>query len=38
MEAACARGKQVGLYFPANHPARFVIDIPFAPTMADVLG
>jgi hypothetical protein len=38
MEAACARGTQVRLYYPANRPARFVIDIPFAPTMADLLS
>ena len=38
LEAICANGAQVDLYYPTNRPSRFIIDVPFAPTMADVLG
>jgi hypothetical protein len=38
LEAAFVDGNQVELHYPANRPERFVIDLPFAPTMADVLG
>jgi hypothetical protein len=36
--AMYARGARIGLYYPAHRPSRFVIDGPFAPTMADLLG
>lgn len=36
-KAACADGAKVGVYYPPGRPSRFVIDIPFAPTMADLL-
>lgn len=35
--AACADGAKVGVYYPPGRPSRFVIDIPFAPTMADLV-
>lgn len=38
LETICAPGEQVGLYYPAHRPARFVLDIPFAPAMADLVG
>lgn len=38
LEGICAHGERVGLYYPAHRPARFVLDIPFAPTMADLVG
>lgn len=38
LEVICADGAQVELYYPANRPSRFIIDVPFAPTVADVLG
>lgn len=38
LEAALADGAQVELFYPADRPSRFVINVPFAPTMADVLG
>jgi hypothetical protein len=38
LEAALADGAQVDLCYPADRPSRFIIDVPFAPTMADVLG
>jgi hypothetical protein len=28
-------GAQVPVVYPATHPNRFVIDVPYAPTMAD---
>lgn len=38
LEAICASGKSVSLYYPAHRPSRFIIDVPFAPTMADLVG
>jgi hypothetical protein len=38
LEAVLAAGEQVELRYPAGRPQRFVIDVPFAPVMADVLG
>ena len=38
LEASCARGERVGLYYPEHRLSRFVIDVPFAPTMADFFG
>lgn len=35
LEAACANGAKVPVYYPPGRPSRFIIDIPFAPTMAD---
>lgn len=35
LEAACADGARIQLYYPPGRPSRFIIDIPFAPTMAD---
>lgn len=37
LELACPPGARVPVYYPAGRPSRFIIDIPFAPTMADVL-
>jgi hypothetical protein len=36
LEAAFAIGAKVRVYYPAGRPSRFVIDVPFAPTMADL--
>jgi hypothetical protein len=35
LEAACTYGAKVPVYYPPGRPSRFIIDIPFAPTMAD---
>lgn len=35
LEAACADGAKVPVCYPPGRPSRFIIDIPFAPTMAD---
>lgn len=35
LERACADGAKVPVYYPPGRPSRFIIDIPFAPTMAD---
>jgi hypothetical protein len=35
LQAACADGAKVPVYYPPGRPSRFIIDIPFAPTMAD---
>jgi hypothetical protein len=35
LERACADGAKVPVYYPAGRPSRFIIDIPYAPTMAD---
>jgi hypothetical protein len=36
-EAACAHGAVVPVYYPPNRPSRFIIDVPFAPVMADIV-
>lgn len=36
-EAACADDAKVAVSYPPGRPSRFVIDVPFAPTMADLL-
>jgi hypothetical protein len=36
LETACAHGAIVPLLYPPNRPSRFVIDVPFAPIMADI--
>jgi len=38
LEALCAGRAQVAVYYPARRPSRFVIDVPFAPTVADFFG
>ena len=38
LEALCAGRAQVAVYYPARRPSRFVIDVPFVPTMADFFG
>ncbi len=38
LEALCADQARVAVYYPARRPSRFVIDVPFAPTMADFFG
>lgn len=35
LESACAHGARVPVYYPAGRPSRFVIDIPYIPTMTD---
>ncbi|HLH58664.1 MAG TPA: hypothetical protein VKV33_05865 [Streptosporangiaceae bacterium] len=35
LEAAFAHGAKVPVYYPPGRPSRFLIDVPFAPTMAD---
>ena len=35
-EAACSHGAIVPLLYPPNRPSRFIIDVPFAPVMADI--
>jgi hypothetical protein len=35
LEAAFTYGAKVPVYYPPGRPSRFVIDVPFAPTMAD---
>lgn len=35
LEAICSARAKVPVYYPAGRPSRFVIDVPFAPTMAD---
>ena len=35
LEAAFAYGAKVPVYYPPGRPSRFIIDVPFAPTMAD---
>jgi hypothetical protein len=35
LETACAHGAKVPVYYPPGRPSRFIIDIPFAPSMAD---
>jgi hypothetical protein len=34
--AACSHGAIVRVHYPPNRPSRFVIDVPFAPVMADI--
>lgn len=36
-ERACATRKQLIVRYDPRHPSRFVVDIPFAPTMADLI-
>jgi hypothetical protein len=36
-EAACAHGAIVPVYYPPNRPSRFIIDVPFAPVMTDIV-
>lgn len=38
LETLCAVGARVELRYPAHRPSRFILDVPFAPTMADLLG
>jgi hypothetical protein len=38
LESLCADRARVAVYYPARRPSRFVIDVPFAPTMADFFG
>jgi hypothetical protein len=38
LEALCVGRAQVAVYYPARRPSQFVIDVPFAPTMADLFG
>ena len=38
LEALCAGPARVVVYYPAHRVSRFVIDVPFAPTMADLFG
>lgn len=38
LEATLAEGRRIELSYPAHRPSRFVIDVPFAPTMADFFG
>lgn len=35
-EAACPHGAIVLVLYPPNRPSRFIIDVPFAPVMADI--
>jgi len=35
LEAALAYGTGLRVYYPPGRPSRFIVDIPFAPTMAD---
>jgi hypothetical protein len=35
LEAAFAYGAKVPVYYPPGRPSRFIIDVPFASTMAD---
>ncbi|MEV0398989.1 DUF3592 domain-containing protein [Actinoallomurus sp. NPDC050550] len=36
-EKACSTGAEVTVWFPPGRPSRAVVDIPFAPVMADLL-
>jgi hypothetical protein len=36
-ERICARRRAVTVRFTQRHPDRFVLDIPYAPTMADLI-
>ena len=36
-ERACAKRKKVTVRYRQRHPSRFVLDIPFAPSMADLI-
>ena len=38
LEVLCAGQARVAVYYPARRISRFVIDVPFAPTMADFFG
>ncbi|MFY9934369.1 MAG: hypothetical protein WAK82_40820 [Streptosporangiaceae bacterium] len=38
LEVLCGDRARVAVYYPARHLSRFVIDVPFAPTMADFFG
>jgi hypothetical protein len=35
-EAACPHGAIVPVLYPPSRPSRFIIDVPFAPVMADI--
>lgn len=35
LESACAHGARVSVLYPPGRPSRFIIDIPFTPTMPD---
>jgi hypothetical protein len=35
-EAACSHGAIVAVLYPPNRPSSFIIDVPFAPVMADI--